>query len=146
MKCGWKKPYTSIAVAAYENNTKRLNLLHIHKIEHSVAVYLIIVNEVVKDKLMTRTCVVDENKYTEYDCTHFQQFGILCPHIMKGFVYLEYLRTVSAMPYQKWSYNIFPKYIKVNVIYDKKKRMQFRYNFHDDMYEVKYKCNKWSDI
>ena len=72
-----------------------------------MAVYLIIVNEVVKDKLKKRICVVDENKYTECDCTYFQQFRTLCSHIMKAYLYLKHLSNVSAMTFQEWSDNIF---------------------------------------
>ena len=36
--------------------------------------------------------------------------------------------------------------MKVNAIYEEKKILQFRYKFDNDMYEVKHKCNKLSDI
>ena len=62
-----KIPYTSMAIAAYENNTSRLALLYLNKIVHSVTVYFINVNEQVNDKILTRIYVVDEQKYTQCD-------------------------------------------------------------------------------
>ena len=106
-----------MAIAAYENNATRLKQLNIHKIEHSVVVDMITVHEVVNKQLHTRTCVVDENNYTQCDCTYFQQFGTLYPHIMKPYLYLKHLSKVSAMIFENGRDYIVPIYMKVNVIY-----------------------------
>ena len=107
-------------IAAYENNTTRLKQLNIQKIEHSVAVDMITIHEVVNDQLHARTCAVDENNYTQCDCTYFQQFGTLCPHIIKSYSYLKHLSKVSAMTSQKWSDNVVPIYMKVDVKHEEK--------------------------
>ena len=48
--------------------------------------------------------------------------------------------------FQKWSQNIVPLYIMINTIYDAKKSFQFKYEFNNDMYDVKHKCMKSTDI
>ena len=103
-----KIPYTSMAITAHENNTSKLKDLHNEKINHNVKIDIVTVHEVVNKKLNIRRCVIDENNYTQCTCSYFQQYGTLCPHIMKSYIYLKHLSQVSAMTFQKWSQNIVP--------------------------------------
>ena len=99
----WNKkiPYTSIAISAYEKNSSRMKFLNIDKIEHSVNIDIITIQEVWNDKLHERRCVVDNSNYTECSCSYFQQYGTLCSNLMKSYIYLKHLSRVNAITFEK---------------------------------------------
>ena len=144
----WNKniPYTSIAISAYENNSRRLKFLHIDKIEHSINVDIITISEVCNDRFIQRRCVVDQSNYTQCSCTYFQQYGTLCSHLMKCYIYLKHLCHVNAMTFEKWSQNIIPSYMKINNLHENMENTKITYDYTTDMYDFQHKCSHSTDI
>ena len=144
----WNKkiPYTSIAISAYENNSSRLKFLNIEKIDHSVSVDVITISELCNEKIHERRCVVDNSNYTQCSCTYFQQYGTLCSHLMKCYIYLKHLGQVNAMTFEKWSQNIMPSYMKICNVHQRIEKSKMTYDYATDMYDFKNKCCHSTDM